>query len=156
MHQNPYQAPASDGAAYGGVVAAGGEYEFNDFENHTIAKLAKRCSVWGVISLISGGFCALGIIALLAFMSEIPNEAAVVVGIGAAFLGPAAIVYLAIGGLYIGSGRALRLVVDTQGNDIEHLLGGISKLGKAFMIEVIISIFAVVVGLGFAGWAMSL
>ena len=70
------------------------------------------------------------------------------VGAVAASLAPLAFVYLSCGWFYVTSGRSLFDVVRTQGNDIALLMRAIEDLKKAFMIEAVASVLAIVVGFG--------
>ena len=151
MQNNPYQAPAYQQAAYGGQpTAAGGTYEFNDLENQTIDKLARRSRLWGLFALISGGIGLIGLGAMGLMMEqiarELPNEMENVLPLALIGLAPLVLVNLIIGGLYMQAGGALKKVVNTQGNDIELALEGIKKLGGAFMIEAIVTVISVVIG----------
>ncbi len=159
MQNNPYQAPAYQQAAYGGQpTAAGGTYEFNDIENQTIDKLARRSRLWGIFALVSGvlGLLVLGAIGLAMdeISSELPRELRGAVPLMLAGFAPFVLVNLIIGGLYMQAGGAMKQVVSTQGNDIELMLEGVKKLGGAFMIEAIVTL--VTVGIGFfAGIALA-
>jgi hypothetical protein len=61
---------------------------------------------------------------------------------------PTALVSIVGGIFYLQSGGALRMVVDTEGNDIRLLMDSMKALSRAFMIEAIAMMVAFVVGLG--------
>ncbi len=154
---NPYQPPAADAPMMGGALSEG-QYEFSLLENSTIDKTGRRARIWGVISLIIGVLLLLGGLVLVAGLLDLPA------GIGAALaplvlavLVPLGIVYLVMGKLYMDSGQALRLVVTTEGNDVELMLRGIDKMANAFRIEVILTVVALAAGfiLGLTGAALS-
>jgi hypothetical protein len=57
---------------------------------------------------------------------------------------PYGIVMLIVGITFIGVGNSLRMVVQTQGNDIAHMMQALQKLGNAFFIQAIAFIVMVV------------
>jgi len=141
--QNPYQPPG------------GSEYEFDEAENRVIAKTAKLARLWGVFALIVGGLLLVAIGVVIAMAQRLAYELNVdyrtITGI-AAGLAPLVIVDLVVGGLYIASGSSLQAVIDTAGDDVQHLMRGVNRLGNAFRIEAIVTAVALVGGfiLGFA------
>lgn len=156
MEHNPYQPPVpgaawSAGPGMGGPpISPGGSYEFSPHENTTIASTGKRSTLWGIIALV-GGVLLLGCMGLVfAVRGELvkegldPNWITIIV----VAMAPFALVNLAIGGLYIGAGKALGAVVRTQGSDVEHMLQALDKLANAFRLEVIMSIVGVLLGFG--------
>lgn len=50
------------------------------------------------------------------------------------------------GKFYLDAGRALKSVVETQGNDIAHMMDGLGKLRDAVRLEAIVAMIAVVLG----------
>jgi hypothetical protein len=54
------------------------------------------------------------------------------------------------GWLYLGTGRALKEVVTTEGNDIELLMRALDRLARAFRYEVIATALALVLFLALA------
>jgi len=128
MPPNPYAAPGAQptfGAQYG-------NYEFNELENGIIDKCASRAKMWGWISASLGALQLLGG-GCGAFAN--PGMAAYV---------PAGIVALIVGISFIGVGNSLKAVVDTQGNDLAHMMSALEKLGGAFLIQAIASIIMIV------------
>jgi hypothetical protein len=103
-------------------------YEFQARENTVIRRTGKRTKLWGTMTLGAG--------ALIAF-----------IGVGAALTGgefgvAAGVVYLllALIPIFIGrnfrrAGNALIAVVNTEGNDIDHLMNSMDGLGRAFLIQ---------------------
>src|SRR5688572_33463685 len=59
-------------------------------------------------------------------------------------IAPVLLVNALIAFLYIGAGKALRRVVDTQREDVPHLLDGLGRLSGAFRIETILGSIGVV------------
>lgn len=144
MQQNPYQAPYNHSgpqayaqAPYGTPPAhAAAGYEFTPLENSVIGSTASWTNGAGIIQAVLGGLVVLAAIA------------AVVGGnVGGALAnGLAAAVYLTIGFALIGAASALKRVVSTQGNDIQHLMEALKAYERAFKIQVILVILALVIG----------
>lgn len=165
MEHHPYQPPPGQAAwgagplppgppQHAAPMPSGGRYEFSPHENQTISKTGKRSTVWGVIALVSGALLLGGLVPLFMMRGELVAQGldANWVTVLVVAIAPLAFVNLAIGGMYIGAGKALAKVVDTQGNDIDHMLQGLGKLGNAFMIEVITTIVSVVLGFVLGFW----
>lgn len=133
--QNPYGggAPAMGGAMPG----AYGTYEFNDAENSVIDKAAGRAKLWGIISTTIGALQVLGSCGAVAQPS----------------LGtwlPTGIVAIVVGVTFIGVGNSLKNVVQTQGNDMMHMMQALQKMSTAFTIEIACAIIGFVLAvLGF-------
>ena len=127
---NPY---ASPGAMPGMGMGMGsyGNYEFNDMENQIIDKVAGRAKLWGIISTVIGILQTLG-------------SCTAVASPGAAVYLPLGIVGIIIGVTFMGVGTSLKNVVNTQGNDVAHMMQALQKLGSAFMIQIVCTIICVV------------
>ena len=126
---NPY---ASPGAAYGGAGMMNyGNYEFSDMENQIIDKAAGRARTWGIISIV------LGALQLLGTLGAVANPGFIV------YL-PQGIIAIIIGTTFLGAGNSLKAVVETQGNDIPHMMTAVQKLGSAFFIQIVVTIIGVV------------
>jgi uncharacterized membrane protein YhaH (DUF805 family) len=149
MHQNPYQPPSSP-AQFQNVPTSAGFYEFNSMENMTISKLAGRVRWWGMFSVTIGGLALLGLVGggLTIGAAAMTQDGAVggLIMAGTLVVAiPLILIYIVTGSLYLGSGRALNSVVHTQGNDVEHMLQALQKMGKAFRIEFWITLLAYIV-----------
>ena len=137
--QNPYgqqQGGPQMGQMGGGMPmgmnpAQFGNYEFNDFENSIIDKTAGRAKLWGIISTVIGGLQLVGSCGMVANASY------------ATYL-PSGIIALVVGITFIGVGNSLKSVVQTQGNDMMHMMQALQKLGSAFMIQIIATIIGIV------------
>lgn len=108
-----------------------GNYEFNDFENSIIDKTAGRAKLWGIIAAVIGSLQILGscgMVANASYATYLPNG----------------IVELVVGITFIGVGNSLKSVVQTQGNDMMHMMQAMQKLGSAFMIQIIATIVGIV------------
>jgi hypothetical protein len=108
-----------------------GNYEFSDMENQIIDKAAGRAKTWGIISIV------IGALQLLGTLGAIANPGLIV------YL-PQGIIGIIIGTTFLGAGNSLKAVVDTQGNDIPHMMTAVQKLGSAFYIQIIVTIIGVV------------
>lgn len=115
--------------SYGGY----GNYEFNDRENAVIAKAAGRAKLWGIISIVvgvlytlSGFFFFLSPGLLTNFASGIKD---IIVGI-----------------VFIGVAGSLTSVVQTQGNDVQHMMQALDKLATSLMVQIIVTIVGVILG----------
>lgn len=108
-----------------------GNYEFNDFENSVIDKTAGRAKLWGIISTVIGALQLVGSCGMVANASY------------ATYL-PSGIIALVVGITFIGVGNSLKSVVQTQGNDMMHMMQAMQKIGSAFMIQIIATIVGVV------------
>ena len=125
---NPY-APA--GAPGMGGFAGYGQYEFNEMENGVIAKTAGRAKTWGIIAIVIGSI-------------EVLSGFAFFVSPGLLLNFITGIAQIVIGVTFLGVGGSLTSVVNTQGNDIEHMMGALNKLSTAFMIQIIMAIIQAV------------
>ncbi len=111
-----------------------GTYEFNDYENQIIGRTAGRARTWGIISIVIGALNTL--IGFLFFLS--PGLLVNLVS---------GIISIIIGAVFLGVGGSLSNVVNTQGNDIEHMMQAMQKLSSAFMIQIVTTIIGAVLGL---------
>lgn len=130
---NPYGAPAGPpNMAMGGWNPAQfGNYEFNDFENSIIDKTAGRAKLWGIISTVIGAL-------------QLVGSCGMVANPGMASYLPSGIIALVVGITFMGVGNSLKSVVQTQGNDMMHMMQAMQKLGSAFMIQIIATIIGIV------------
>lgn len=145
MQQNPYAAPSAGYAPPQGGAQAGSteNYEFNAVENETIAKLAKRARIWGVVSAIGGALACLGslggTLAAGVGMTSIPDkDVATLMGVfvlGGLIALAWSAARLVIGLRYISAGKNLDLVVTTEGNDVALAVDATENMGKAFWLD---------------------
>jgi len=112
-------------------VGSFGNYEFNDMENSIIDKTASRAKLWGIISTVLGG------LQCLASCGAVANA-------GMASYLPAGIIAIVIGVTFMGVGNSLKMVVQTQGNDLMHMMQALQKMGSAFMVQIICAIIGFV------------
>lgn len=124
---NPYNAPAPQGygggpPGYGAMpYAAQGSagYEFDHAQNAVISQAAFWSRLLGIFLIVTGAVALLNC-NVISFA-----------------------VNLAIGISFLGGATALTAVVNTQGNDIFHMMTALTKLGTAFKIRVIVTLIAV-------------
>lgn len=55
-------------------------------------------------------------------------------------------VYLIIGIYFRGAGPSLKSVVETEGNDVDHLLSALISLQSAFKVMVIVAAIGIILG----------
>ena len=122
------------GAPPGGGGLSTGQYEFNHDENVTIERAGTSSSIWATCAIV--GAVLLGTLAGLQLSLDNVRGAVLVL--------PLFLVCAVAGWLYFGTGKALKAVVDTEGNDVELLMRALDRLGTAFRNEVIVTILAVV------------
>lgn len=126
---NPYQ----QGGPPGGFAPAPsyGNYEFNEYENSVIDKTAGRIKLWGIVSIVIGGFQILSSCGMFANATYATNL-------------PVGIVGIVVGVTFLGAGNALKAVVQTQGNDLMHMMQALEKMSSAFLIQMICLVVAFV------------
>jgi hypothetical protein len=123
---NPYNAPQPGypaPPAYGGQQpyggGYGGGYEFNQQENAVVAQAAFWARLLGIFLIITGAVAMLNC-NIIQFALD-----------------------LAVGIAFLGGASSLNAVVNTQGNDVQHMMTALTKLGGAFKIRVIVTFIAV-------------
>lgn len=91
------------------------QYEFNEMENRTIAKVGLWAMVLGIVYFVDGA------------LSLFPDFNVVAAGIS-----------VTVGVFYLLGGRAFRAVVNTEGRDVTFMLSALSKVGIAFLVRTIL------------------
>lgn len=127
-------------------------YEFAPHEEVKIARLARRVRLWGIIALV---FALLGAAAFALVWFLVVGRGAMHGGwVLASFvaMAPVLLVNAVIASLYIGAGKSLRAVVDTQREDVPHLIDALARLSGAFRIEAILGSIGLIAG-AIALWA---
>jgi len=104
-------------------------YEFDAEENRRIARTAGLARTWGIISLVIGGLALLGMMAQFNLLNLIQAATAVAIGI-----------------VFLNVGKAFMKVVQTEGDDITHILDGVQELGTAFQIQIILTLASFIIG----------
>ena len=124
-----FGAPAPMGYPGGGF----GTYEFNELENGIIGKTAGRAHTWGIISIVVDALNTLVGFLFIVSPSLLVN---LVTGI----------VSIVVGVTFLGAGNSLQNVVQTQGNDMEHMMQAMQKMSSAFMVQIITTIVGFILG----------
>ena len=126
---SPYGAPQQQQqpGMMGGGCASYGVYEFNETENAIIDRAASRAKLWGIISTVLGGLqCFMSCFAIASPMLATNL--------------PTGIVAIVVGITFMGVGNSLKQVVQTQGNDLMHMMQALDKMGSAFMVQIVCAI----------------
>ena len=126
---NPYGAPQG---APGMMSGSFGNYEFNETENQIVDKTASRAKLWGVISIVVGSLNCVSSCGGFAKADLFLNL-------------PSGIVGIIVGVAFLGVGNSLKQVVQTQGNDLMHMMQALQKMSSAFMVQIVCTI---------AGWVL--
>lgn len=138
---DPHAPPIAVNGGSAGTALAGG-YEFGELENTTIYSCGRRARTWGIVAMVGGILCLIGL--LFAMVMLVGTTAKVrVLAIGL----PTVIVLLAIARRYMDAGDALIRVPTSQDNDVEHLLTALNDLAVVFKVEVIITLIGFVAGI---------
>ena len=133
FQQQPYGGVPGMGAAPG-MGGAYGNYEFNDTENAIIDKAASRARLWGIISTTIGGLECLGSCGAV-FKADLATHL------------PSGIVAIVVGITFMGVGNSLKMVVQTQGSDVMHMMQALDKMSSAFMVQIVCAIVGFVLTL---------
>jgi hypothetical protein len=124
--------PGGPGA--GGPPLSEGKYEFNGDENMRIERAGQSSTIWAVCAMV--GAVLLGTLAVVQI--SLHNVR------GAVLVAPLFLICAVAGWLYLGTGKALKQVVTTEGNDVELLMRALERLTRAFRYEVIATAVALV------------
>jgi hypothetical protein len=106
-------------------------YEFSREQNEVIASLAFNMKIVGVVSLIAGALLVVGGFVLLA-KGGVP-----------AFI--QGVLALVIGGFTVQAAAAFRRIVESQGDDIGHLMTALGALRSLYRLQVFLLCIALVV-----------
>ena len=107
-------------------------HEFGPHENEVIGKAGTWIGYWSWIAIFSGIAMMLG-----GFFTDGDLLGSLIMGA----------VYLFVGIYFRGSANAMKEVVETTGNDVQHLMTALDKLGSAFKVMVLLVFIGVVLGL---------
>ncbi|GCL34683.1 hypothetical protein PA905_39090 [Planktothrix agardhii CCAP 1459/11A] len=107
-----------------------GTYEFNESQNQLILDLSKKMRFVSYFLIVSG---VLGAIS------------GVIMVLNGGFGGLVQGVILLITGIWtINAAKAFQLIVNTQGNDIENLMGALGQLRKLYTLQYWLFLIAVI------------
>jgi hypothetical protein len=122
------------------------QHEFTDAENQVLRKAATWTGLFAWMMMVSSG--------LMAVAGLLSGEAT---SIGALI---AAAIYFAVGFTFRGAAKSMGEVVRTTGNDIDHLMDAVDKLGSAFKVMGIVflvgAVASVIATVGIWSWMSSL
>ncbi len=94
-------------------------YEFNDNENQTLSSAATWSMVVAILLILAGTLSLCG----LSFVRSIG--------------------YIAMGVFLLLGANSLRTVVNTQGNDIKHVMDAVDALGRSLLVRSILAVLMV-------------
>jgi ABC-type spermidine/putrescine transport system permease subunit II len=117
-----------------GAPPSAGQYEFTGEQNLRIERAGTSSAVWAVCAML--GALLLGTLAALQIYLHNVR--------GAVLVAPLFLICAVAGWLYLGTGKALKEVVTTQGNDVDLLMRALERLTRAFRYEVIATAVALV------------
>jgi hypothetical protein len=109
-------------------------YEFTSRENETIGKAA----TWA-LALAGASFVMVAVHLVFAFMGTDLSDLSfslIIFDLGAGLV--SASCYLAAGILFALVGSALRSVVKTEGNDLQHMLKALNTLHRVFVVRIML------------------
>ena len=109
-------------------------YEFNAAQEQVIAPLAKHMSFVGQLQIVMSALTLAGAAATL--LKGDPSG-----GIGLF----QAVMFMLMGIWTVGSAKAFSKVVQTQGNDMEHLMAALTKQAKLYKMQYILFFVALVI-----------
>lgn len=112
-------------------TASSRDYEFSPSDESVIGGTARWVGIWAWFAMVGGAITAAGSLLTLPDGVE-----------GLAF----GTVYLIIGIYFRGAGRSLKSVVETEGNDVHHLLSALGSLQSAFKVMVIVAAIGIILG----------
>ena len=105
-------------------------YEFSAAQNEILKRAASWTGFFAWIMMIGSGLMAVGAI----FSGEAASVASLI----------AAAIYFIVGLSFRGAASSFHQVVATTGNDMDHLMAALDKLGSAFKVMGIVFLVGVV------------
>jgi hypothetical protein len=100
-------------------------YEFSDSQNGLIKDLSQKMQFVGIFSIVFGILAALGGLIVLISRTQQGGVSSVIQGV----------VAVLVGIWTISAAKSFRLIVDTQGNDLENLIGALGELRKLYGLQ---------------------
>lgn len=118
------------------------KFEFSDAHNMVFDGLAKAAMVVAIVELILALASAVpGIMALVVLNTPIVAKAFIQV-----------LVFAAMGLWTLRAAKYIKLIVSTEGDDIEHLMSAVREIRKLFLMQVVVFlVMLITVGLETAG-----
>ena len=125
------------------------KFEFNDSHNMVFDGLAKAATIVAIVELVLAlGSAVPGAMALFVLNTPIVAKALIQV-----------LVFGAMGLWTLKAAKHVKLIVATEGDDIEHLMTAIRELRKLFLMQVVVFLVMLItvaletLGVGLAGAA---
>jgi hypothetical protein len=117
------------------------QYEFNSEQNTILSDLAKKMRFVGIFEIVLGAVYFLGSIATFSIAN---------VGTG--------VIDILLGYLTLKASKFFQAIVESEGNDMTHLMNAVVELKNLYAIQFWLNIFLIVVialGIVFGLYAMS-
>ena len=119
------------------------EYEFTAGQNEVVGRFGQRAKAWGAVSTAGGAVCLFAALLGVRLGADGPRILVFLL---------AALPQLSIGLSFMGAGRALVGVVETQGHDVTLLMDALRNLTVALRIQIAITlVFLLLVAANAAG-----
>jgi hypothetical protein len=117
-------------------------YEFTEEQNLSLKKLTSQMNFVGIFTLIMGIFCG-----AVGFYKIVSPERNVIIAI---FVLVMAVVIIVMGVYTMGSAKSFKLVIKTEGDDINNLMKALEKLTTWFgIVSLMIVVTIAILILGF-------
>ncbi|MCZ8154944.1 MAG: hypothetical protein O9264_02415 [Leptospira sp.] len=104
------------------------QYEFNSEHNTILSDLAKKMQFVGIFEIVLGGIYFLGSIAIFSIAN---------IGTG--------VIDILLGYLTLKASKFFKAIVDSEGNDMTHLMNAIVELKNLYAIQFWLNIFLIVI-----------
>ncbi len=104
------------------------QYEFNSEQNTILSDLAKKMQFVGIFEIVLGGIYFLGSIAIFSIAN---------IGTG--------VIDILLGYLTLKASKFFKAIVDSEGNDMTHLMNAIVELKNLYAIQFWLNIFLIVI-----------
>ena len=111
------------------MEAHAGHYEFDSEQNGILRKAATWTSLFAWIMMVSAAIMAVG-----GLLSGEAGSIVALIGAG---------IYFTIGLTFRDAATSMTAVVETAGNDMNHLMAALDKLGSAFKVMAIVFLVGV-------------
>ncbi len=121
------------------------EYEFDNSQNQVIEQLAHKMRFCGIFLIIVGVIIALpGVLTLsgILIMPGIALPGLTLLIAAMYFLN--ALFYIVVGMWTVKAASSFKLIVDTTGNDISHLMNALGELKKLYTLQYTLLIIGII------------
>jgi uncharacterized membrane protein YczE len=107
-----------------------GHYEFSPAQNEILKRAARWTGLFAWIMMVGSGLMAVGAV----FSGEAASVASLI----------AAAIYFIVGLSFRGAASSFQAVVQTTGNDMDHLMVALDKVASAFKVMSIVFLVGVI------------